>query len=225
MVWTTSSIVPYDIIDADAILRKIEYACRTCYQSYDKTGEGSAERLIRNCIQRGHESILEHVSLTFTVVCDRAVLAQWTRHRMASYAVESQRYCNYGLDKFDRRVSFIRPVWAEEMWKWTPPYTDEQLQRMQMFYTLQEQFLQSERNYFELIRLGAKPEEARALLPNAVKCTMIWTANMREIRHFIKLRANKAADPSIRKLAYQLYQTFIDSGLSVLVEDLEVVNV
>lgn len=111
------------------------------------------------------------------------------------------------------------------MWKWTPPYTDEQLQRMQMFYTLQEQFLQSERNYFELIRLGAKPEEARALLPNAAKCTMIWTANMREIRHFIKLRANKAADPSIRKLAYQLYKILVDNGLSVLVEDLEVANV
>ena len=76
MVWTQSSIAPYDNIDADAILRKIEYACRTCYQSYDKTSEGSAERLIRSCISRGHESILEHASLTFTITCDRSVLAQ-----------------------------------------------------------------------------------------------------------------------------------------------------
>ena len=108
---------------------------------------------------------------------------------------------------------------------WTPPYSEEQLKYIQMYYTLQEQCLQSERNYLELIRLGAKPEEARALLPNAAKCVMVWTANMREIRLFLKLRAAQTADPSIRKLARQLLKILKTNGLGVLVEDLEVDNV
>lgn len=144
---------------------------------------------------------------------------------MASYAVESQRYCNYGLDKFNNGVTFILPVWAEDMNMWAPPYSEEQLQYIQMFYTLQEQCLQSERNYLELVRIGARPEEARALLPNAAKCTMVWTANMREIRLFLKLRAAQTADPSIRKLARQLLEILKTNGLGVLVEDLEVDNV
>lgn len=144
---------------------------------------------------------------------------------MASYAVESQRYCNYELDKFGKNVTFITPIWAENIDQWQPPFTDEQKQRKQMFALLSECCLQDERNYFALIDLGAKPEEARAILPNAAKCTMVWTANMREIRHFIKLRATKFADPSIRKLAYQLYELLINNGLGVLVEDLEVDNV
>lgn len=76
MKWVTSNIAPYEPVDADNVLRKIEYACRTCYQSYDKIGEGSAARLISSCIKRGHESVLEHASLTFVITCDRSVLAQ-----------------------------------------------------------------------------------------------------------------------------------------------------
>ena len=212
MVWTQSSIVPYDNIDADAILRKIEYACRTCYQSYDKIGEGSAERLIRSCIKRGHESVLEHASLTFVVTCDRSVLAQWTRHRMASYAVESQRYCNYTFDKFDNNVTFVYPAWYEE------PVVDNP--KHEQFCVIKQACQNAEGTYFELIKMGMPPEEARAILPNAVKCTMIWTANMREIRHFIRLRASKGADPNIRRLAKQLLQIMVDNGLTVLVEDL-----
>lgn len=92
---------------------------------------------------------------------------------MASYAVESQRYCNYELDKFGNNVTFITPIWAENIDQWQPPFTEEQKQRKQMFALLRECCLQDERNYFALIDLGAKPEEARAVLPNAAKCTMV----------------------------------------------------
>lgn len=168
--------------------------------------------------------MLEHASLTFTITCDRSVLAQWTRHRMASYAVESQRYCNYGLDKFGHDVTFIVPVWAEGLVDRNATNaspTPEEANLLQRWGLLNECCLQDERNYFALIDLGAKPEEARAILPNAAKCTMVWTANMREIRHFIKLRASEAADPSIRKLARQLLGIMKTNGLGVLVEDLE----
>lgn len=208
-------------IDAANVLSKIEYACRTCYQSYDKISEGSAERLIRSCIKRGHESVLEHSSLSFKIICDRSVLAQWTRHRLASYAVESQRYCNYELDKFGKEITCVTPVWAEQILSQSPPYNTEQCNALQRFGLIKECCLSAERNYFALIELGCKPEEARAILPNATKCTMIWTANMREIRHFIRLRASAAADPSIRKLAQQLLQLLKENGLNCLVEDLE----
>lgn len=148
---------------------------------------------------------------------------------MASYAVESQRYCNYSLDKFGKDVVFVKPIWAEqfsaEIGLNAVPTDDAAKLRLQQWALLNEACLRAERNYFELLRLGAKPEEARAVLPNAAKCTVVWTANMREIRHFIKLRASDAADPSIRKLARQLLKLMRENGLGVLVNDIEVYDV
>lgn len=148
---------------------------------------------------------------------------------MASYAVESQRYCNYSLDKFGNDVVFVKPVWAEHFSAnlgANPIPTDDAAKlRLQQWALLHESCLCAERNYFELLRLGAKPEEARAVLPNAAKCTMVWTANMREIRHFIKLRADSMADPSIRKLARQLLGLMRENGLGVLFNDIEVRDV
>ncbi len=204
-----------EYIDAGQILKKIEYACRTCYQSQDKITDGSAGKLIRNCIKRGHESVLEHASITFKVVCDRATLAQWTRHRLASYSVESQRYCNYNNDKFEHSITFIMPSWEIEN---DPNDTKYQA----MLKLLRQSCQAAECNYFALIAAGAKPEEARAVLPNATKCEMVWTANIREIRHFIKLRASSAADPNIRVIARELLQWMRASGLGILVEDIEV---
>lgn len=148
---------------------------------------------------------------------------------MASYAVESQRYCNYSLDKFDSDVVFVKPVWAEQfadaIGANSVPEDKATKLRLQQWALTNESCLQAERNYFELLHLGAKPEEARAVLPNAAKCTVVWTANMREIRHFIKLRASTMADPSIRKLARQLLAWMRENGLGVLVSDIEVDDV
>lgn len=196
-------IMPYEDFDASNILRKIEYAARTCYRSHDKITEDSAEQLIRNAIQRGHESILEHVQLTFKVVCSRDVLAQWTRHRIAAYSVESQRYCNYTKNKFDG-FTFIYPenITAE------------------MAKEINQAVAEDVEHYNNLINLGAKPEQARAVLPNCTKTEFIWSANIREIRHFIKLRTGAGAQPDIAVLAAKVRQMLIDMGLGVLVEDL-----
>ena len=82
-----------DDINATDIYTKIECCGRVCYQS---TPKGKPEEFIRMLIKRGHESVLEHVSLTFHIICDRAVMSELTRHRLASFSVESTRYVKYG---------------------------------------------------------------------------------------------------------------------------------
>ena len=204
-MYTTDSFVTLiDKVDANAVLRKIEYAARTCYQSYDKMTPDSAVELIRRAIARGHESVLEHVQISFKVVCSRDVLAQWTRHRLASYSVESQRYCNYTKDKYDFGVGFIMPMNVT----------------YEMAEKIEEAYAAAETAYKELIAMGAKPEQARAVLPNGAKTEFVWSANIREIRHFIALRTSAGAQPDIKKLAQDVIEILCALGLEVLIEDL-----
>lgn len=188
-------------------LKLVEYACRTCYRSFDSIGEGSAEKLIRSCLARKHETPLEHVNLSFEVVCDRAVLAQWTRHRISSFNVESQRYCNYTKDKFDDCITVIRPIWFDDA-----PEDDRQEWINSVTVAAQ--------TYLSLIAGGARPEQARSVLPNCTKTQFVWTANLREIRHFLELRMSIKADPEIRKLAYELLELLVDAGYGIFFEDL-----
>lgn len=170
-------------IDTEWTMKHIEKAARTCYQSYDKAGEGSAERLIRSCIKRGHESIIEHVSVSFRIVCDRGVLAEITRHRLASYSVESTRYVNYR-----KGITVIAPpeLSAEQRALW------------------EKACISAEDTYRTLIEDGVSPQIARSILPTCLKTELIMTANLREWRHFIKLRNSTAAHPQIRDIASKI---------------------
>lgn len=224
MKWIHSGVELITPIDAAALLHNIEIACRNCYKSEDKIEEGSAERLIRSCIKRGHESPLEHSSITYRVICDRAVLAEWTRHRMASYCVESQRYCNYTKDKFEKSITFVYPSWAEEFSSIdmnVPVNTlpEDSQKMLKRFIMLSNACAKAENTYFSLIEMGMKPEDARAVLPNCTKTDIVCTMNMRELRHFIGLRTSAAAHPDIRKLANQLLELLRANGLGVLFED------
>ncbi len=98
-----------DVIDSRMIMDKIERAARTCYKSQGKIEEGSAEKLIRSCIKRGHESVIEHASVTLRFICDRGVSHEIVRHRIASYSQESTRYVNY-----KDGIEFIKPCYWEE---------------------------------------------------------------------------------------------------------------
>ena len=92
------------------IMRNIERACRTCYRSEGLMTDDSYKKLLSNCINRGHESVLEHEKITIKMVCDIGVYKDLTRHRFGSFSIESTRYCNYGKDKFDNEIKFIKPV-------------------------------------------------------------------------------------------------------------------
>ena len=209
-----------DEIDSIKILKKIELALRNCYKSENLISEdtSSAEKLIRSCIARGHESPLEHVSITYRVICDRGVSHEWVRSRLASYSQESTRYCNYSKDKFGNSVTFVRPYW------WVPNEMAANYENAEKYFEaiteLEDAAAHAEGHYFELLRLGAPPEAARAVLPNCVKTDIVVTMNIRELRTFLRLRASKAAHPDIRKLAIELYHKLCDAGLTILFEDL-----
>ena len=109
-------------LNKNEIYRIIENAGRICYKSEDKIGNDSTEKFIRNVIKRGHESVIEHVSITVKFVTDRGISHEIVRHRLASYSQESTRYCNYGNNRFGNEITVIKPLEIEddsiEYWIW-----------------------------------------------------------------------------------------------------------
>ena len=177
-------------IDGAEILKRIEKAGRTCYKSEDRITAESATAFVRMLIERGHESVLEHASITVRFVCDRGVSHEIVRHRLASYSQESTRYCNYSNDRFGSGLTFIKPCFWEE---WTLAYKQ---------WSLAVSF--AEKEYFALLDCGCTPQEARSVLPNSIKTEIVMTANLREWRHFLKCRTAKAAHPQMRELTVPL---------------------
>lgn len=193
----------------EELTAQIERVARTCYKSEDKIGLGSANRMVEMLIQRGHEAMLEHASFSVKFVCDRGVSHEIVRHRVASFAQESTRYCNYGNDKFDHQITLIVPDWFEYIPSYYQDYIDGKNEKASLFIAPAEkawiqQMLSAEASYLDLLNRGWTPQQARAVLPNSLKTEVWMTANIREWRHFLKLRAAKAAHPQMRELAVPL---------------------
>ena len=163
-------------------LQRIEYAGRTCYKSEDKITDDSAKKFVENLIKRGHEAMLEHSSLSVKFICDRGVSHELVRHRLASFAQESTRYCNYGQDKFGKELTFIKPIFLEEG-------TDS-------YKYWENAMADAEIYYFSMLDFGCTPQEARSVLPNSIKTEIVMTANYREWRHFFWLRAAHKTGPA-----------------------------
>ncbi len=179
-----------DELNGSEILKKIELCGRVCYKSENKIKEGSAEKFIAAIIRNGHESVIEHVSFTVKFIVDRGVSHEMVRHRLASYSQESTRYCNYSKDDFQSEIIFIEPYYLAE----GSPGWMEWMLAMEA----------AEKAYFNLLNIGHSPQEARAVLPNSLKTEVMMTANLREWRHFLKVRTSKAAHPQIREVAIPL---------------------
>ena len=191
--------------DGTALLKRLERIGRVCYKSEGKITETSYDPFLRGLLQRGHESVIEHASVSVLIVCDRGVSHEIVRHRIASYSQESTRYCNYAQEKFGRELTLIRPCfWQEEPEK---------------FRIWRETMEEIERNYFRLLDLGAAPQEARSILPNSLKTELAVTMNLREWRHFFRLRTDGAAHPQMRETAGALLADFRER-IPVLFEDL-----
>lgn len=188
------SYIIEDELDPQRMMKTIERAGRTCYKSESNISEGSAEKFIANIIGRGHESVIEHEKITVRFICDRGVTHELVRHRLASYSQESTRYCNYANDKFGNELTFIRPCFWDES-------TEEGKSKMAVWKEAMENI---EREYNELIAMGAKPEEARSILPNSLKTEIVVTMNLRSWRHFFELRTSERAHPQIRQIANML---------------------
>lgn len=177
-------------------LQKIERIARTCYKSENHiTPDGeSAKKLVGALIRSGHMAMLEHGNLSVKFIVDRGVSHEMVRHRMASFAQESTRYCNYAADKFGNELTFIKPSFFDPYHEWD------------MFVTWQEAMAAAEEHYFKLLSLGAKPEEARSVLPNSLKTEIVVTANYREWRHIFELRTSPKAHPQIREVMTPLME-------------------
>jgi thymidylate synthase (FAD) len=187
-------------IDPQFVMKHLEACGRVCYKSEDKIEENSAEAFLAGIIKRGHEAVLEHVSISVKFICDRGVTHEIVRHRMASYCQESTRYCNYSGDKFGNEITVIEPC-----------YMNFDTIASEIRYEAWAASCQdAEYSYFYLLNHGCSPQEARAVLPNSLKTELIMTANIREWRHFLRLRCGKGAHPQMREVALMLLQMFYD---------------
>jgi len=198
-----------DMKDGNEILKKIERAGRVCYKSEDKITDDSAKDFVKMIAKRGHASVLEHENVTVRVICDRGVTHEIVRHRIASYSQESTRYCNYCNDKFGEEITVIEPCFWDKN-------DDEDADEYNSWYAACKD---AEAWYFKLVNKGAKPQEARSVLPNSLKTEIVMTMNLREWKHFFKLRTATAAHPQMREVAIPMWEEF-KSRIPVIFDEL-----
>jgi len=174
--------------------KQIELAGRTCYKSEDKITPESSAEFCKRMVKSGHHAMIEHACASFKIITDRGISHEIVRHRLASYAQESTRYCNYGGEKFGNECSFILPPGMTKkqykLWCGACGY--------------------AEAAYMDALDTGCPPQIARSVLPNCLKTELVMTCNFREWRHFIALRASKAAHPQIRPLAISIHSILND---------------
>lgn len=183
-----------DEINGDELLKRIELIGRVCYKSEDKITTDSAKVFVANILGNGHESVIEHEKVSVRVICDRGVTHEMVRHRIASYSQESTRYCNYSKDKFGNELTVIKPI-----------FWNEESNEYQLWY---DSMQRTEETYNKMISMGVKPQEARSILPNSLKTEIVVTMNLREWRHFFKLRTSERAHPQMREIANMILKKF-----------------
>ena len=142
-------------------------------------------KALRGALKSGHESVAEHANFTFHIRgVSRVLLAQLTRHRLASYSVESQRYCG------------VRPVWIVPQSIREAGFEEAYLAQCTNAYNL----------YNTMASQGVPEEDARYVIPSSVVCDLFFTANARELRHFFALRMCNRAQWEIRELADKMHE-------------------
>ena len=187
------------------ILKHIERIGRVCYKSEDRITDDSAPAFVRMLIERGHEAMIEHYSFSVKFICDRGVSHEIVRHRLASFAQESTRYCNYAKDGFGKEIVVIKPFFFDDEPSFGAWYNN---------------CIRAEDYYMYLINEGASPQEARSVLPNSLKTEIVMTANLREWRHFLRLRTSQAAHPQMREIAVPLLKT-LKEQIPVVFDDID----
>ena len=196
-------------------LQHIEKIGRVCYKSEDRiTDDGeSAKKFVKMLISNGHEAMIEHSSLSVKFVVDRGVSHELVRHRIASFAQESTRYCNYSKDKFGNEITVILPC-----------FFDTGMGILSNSLVYQEWKLAcecAEERYFNLLKMGATPQQARTVLPNSLKTEITITANYREWRNFFKLRTAEASHPQMREITIPLLKE-LKTFIPIIFDDIEV---
>ena len=171
----------------ESVYRQIEAAARTCYRSEPSQTTQGAEDFVRKIVRSGHDAMLEHVPISVQFTVDRGITHELVRHRLASFAQESTRYCNYSNGKFEggiRCVSIMGGIAYDSTFQTMSPG------RIEMILS---EFTQAcsdaEAHYLAMLELGCSPQIARSVLPTATAAELLITANVREWRHIFELRA------------------------------------
>ena len=201
--------------DPQGIMKMLETIGRICHGSKPNATPDSAERFIRMIIRLGHESVLEHVSVTVYVECDRAMAQQWTRHRIAAYTMESQRYVTY------KEVRFIDPEFRSKSGGDRHyskglvdhaagcPSAEPVPEDVKALYAAFDQACSTAEHEYQMLRnSGAPPEDARVVLPNCTRTVFYTTANLRSWRHFFEMRCAPGAQHNIRAVSTDLLKQF-----------------
>lgn len=167
------------------------------------------------------ESHAKRVTVRF--ICDRGVSHEFVRHRVFSFAQESTRYCNYSKDKFNNEVAFILPCWVTDIHS-ENSYDMELLNNYPLAETENispesiefiRSLVYSESSYFTLLEAGWKPQQARTVLPNALKTELVMTGFASDWKHFFELRDDNSAHPQAQELAHPLHEEFVKRGYIV----------
>jgi thymidylate synthase (FAD) len=187
------------------ILKKLEKIARTCYKSEDRITDDSYFYMMKMLLTKKHLSILEHESITVRYITNRAVTHELVRHRLASFAQESQRYVNYSI-KNDGHISFIKPFFIEE--------PDSEAGKIWI-----ESIKNAENAYKKLIEIGCSPQEARDILPNCAKTEIVITANLREWRYILDLRSQDGVYPPLRDLMKKTIEIFKEN-IPIIFDDI-----
>ena len=197
------------------ILNLLERCGRTCYKSEDKITADSSRTFVKSIMSKNHESVIEHASASVRIITDRGVTHEIVRHRLMSYSQESTRYCNYSKDKYGNELTVILPV----------EFYDVDLEsETNLFYQhahWYEAMVLSEKQYFYMLKMGATPQLARSVLPNSLKTEIVVTGNLRNWKHFFKLRTSNAAHPQLKALARDMLIGF-KNEIPVIFDDIEV---
>ena len=201
-------------------LKHIEKIGRVCYKSEGNITEDgeSAKKFVKMLINRGHEAMIEHSSLSVKFVVDRGISHELVRHRIASFAQESTRYVNYSLDKFGNEINVIdirNGIILDNKMKNMDSRTIELIIN-EWLLAMED----AEKHYMKMIELGATPQIARSVLPNSTKTEITITANYREWRNFFKLRVPNTAHPQMREVTIPLLNE-LKSVLPIIFDDIE----
>lgn len=193
MVKIIDPIVEVEYFNGIDIMKKIEKACRTCYRSENIIGEETYKPLIKNCISRGHESVLEHEKITIRMITEIGAYKDFTRHRLSSFSIESTRFCSYDKDKFNNELKVINPKYINDA----------------AIYNIWLNACKiMEENYMAMKKLGAKNDECREILNHSVAAEVVMTCNIREWRHILSLRCSKMVHPSLKVVFIPLLLLF-----------------
>jgi thymidylate synthase (FAD) len=187
----------------------LEYIGRTAYQSDPK---GNLGDLLTKILKRNHLSVIEHASITVEVICDRGVSHEIVRHRLAAYTQESTRFCNYSKENFGGHITFIKPCFLPDipLGEFSSNVVMDPFHLSRRGYAWWSAMIRAEESYFAMLKDGSTAQEARSVLPNSLKTSLVMTMNLREWKHFFSLRTASDAHPQMKEIMIPLFQQFKD---------------